>query len=91
MGVYVNMTQNGPLGASFREKCDGLLAAGAKEVERPDPKGWVPDLVCVVDNIFFGAAAHLYSPVEMMVFMIDRADSRPKRWFVWSGVEEYAK
>jgi len=88
MGRYVNTSSKGALGRSAGEKCDGILADGGKEIKQP--KEWQPNLVCVVDNGHFGAAAHAYSEREMKDFQMS-TDGRPKRWFVWDNVEAYAE
>jgi hypothetical protein len=86
MGKYINQTSNGGAGSSAKSKCDSILADGATEI--PAPTEFVPNLVCVVDNGLFGAAAHAYSEDEMNVFL--RPDGRPKRWFIWDKVEQFA-
>jgi len=88
MGKYVNINSKGSLGRSAGEKCDGILADGGKEIKTP--KEWQPNLVCVVDNGHFGAAAHAYSEREMKDFQ-QPSDTRPKRWFVWDKVEQFAE
>jgi len=87
MGKYVNQTTAGPVGASADEKCNAILADGGKEIE--SPTDFVEGLVCVVDNVFFGAAAYAYDESEMKEFQ--HPDGRPKRWFVWGNVTEYAE
>lgn len=88
MGRYVNETQNGEMPTSFEGKCEALLAAGAVEVSRPDK--FVENLVCVVDNTFFGAAAHLYNDDERKDFLAPY-DERRKRYFTWDLVKKYAQ
>lgn len=88
MGMYVNKTPNGFLGASFKDKCEGLLKAGAVWVEQPTE--WIPNLICVVDNRYFGAAAHLYKPSELDAFT-DPSDDRKKAFFTWDLAEQYAE
>lgn len=88
MGQYINQTQNGVLGTSFVQKCEGLLKLGATEINVP--KEFVPNLVCVLDNVLFGAAAFIYNEDELKVFT-DPSDERPKRYFIWDKVEEFAK
>jgi hypothetical protein len=87
MGLYVNATGNGPIGVTFDEKCSALIEAGAKELTEPD--GFVENLVCVVENIFFAAAAYIFSEEEYEDFN-DPDDVRPKRWFVWDDVKSFA-
>jgi hypothetical protein len=88
MGYYINQTQNGSIGTSFTEKCEALLNAGAVEIEKP--KEFIANLVCVVDNVFFGAAAHIYNQDELRDFTMPD-DKRLKRFFVWDNVEEFAR
>jgi len=88
MGRYVNETSNGMVGASADSKCKSLIADGAIEI--PVPKEFVPNLVCVVNNGMFGAAAYAYSEREMRDFQ-DPRDHRPVRWFIWDKVEQFAK
>lgn len=87
MGKYVNQTPKGMLGRSAEAKCDGLLADGAKEIKQP--KEFQKNLVCVVDNGYFGAAGYAYSENEMRVFQ-SPGDTRKKRWFIWDKVTDYA-
>ena len=86
MGRYVNKTSRGAVGTSALAKFDAIVADGGKEIKTP--KEFQPNLVCVVDNGMFGAAAYAYSPREMEVFKMP--DGRPKRWLVWDKVEEFA-
>jgi len=88
MERYVKLTSKGVLGRSAGEKCDSIIADGGKEIRQP--KEWIPNLVCVVDNGFFGAAAYAYSENEMKVFQ-QSTDGRSKRWLVWDKVEIYAQ
>jgi hypothetical protein len=48
-----------------------------------------PDLVCVIDNGIFQAAAYLNTPNEFEVFRDDRS-GRPKDWLIVPGVAEFA-
>jgi hypothetical protein len=87
MGKYINLSQNGFLGTSFTQKCESLLEAGAIEINVP--KEFVPNLVCGLDNVLFGAAAFIYNEDEFNDFL-DPSDDRPKRYFIWDRVEEFA-
>lgn len=86
MGKYVNNTSKGPLGSSFMEKCNGLMEDGAVKV---NPTEFQENLVCVVDNFIFAAAGYAYSESEFRAFNID-SDTRPKQWFVYENVEQFA-
>ena len=55
MGKYVNSTSKENLGSSAREKINGIIADGGEVI--PEPAEFMDNLVCVVDNGFFGAAA----------------------------------
>lgn len=88
MGAYVNSTSKGKIGASFNEKCDALKNDGAIELDYT-PQSFQADLVCVVDNGLFAAAAHLFSEAEFEAFT-NPNDRRPKRFFVWDKVKEFS-
>ena len=88
MGRYVNHTSKGSVGSSAKEKCDAIIADGGVEI--PVPKEFVPNLVCVVNNGMFGAAAYAYNEREMKDFQ-DTRDHRPVRWFIWDKVEQFAQ
>lgn len=88
MGIYVNRTQHGPLGSSFKEKWEGLVKAGAEVVLTPETLR--PNLVCLVDNGYFNAAAAwIYSENELRDFK-DPEDGRLKLFLIWDRVEEFA-
>lgn len=84
MGKYVNVIGDIQLGPSYRDKCEGLLKAGAKEVSGNYFK---EDLICVVDNGHFAAAGYAYDEDEYEEF--NREDGRPKRWFILDNAEAY--
>ena len=86
MGKYVNKTSKGPLGSSFTEKCKGLIE---DEATRVNPTKFEENLVCVVDNFMFAAAGYAYSESEFEAFNVE-SDNRPKQWFVWEKVEQFA-
>lgn len=88
MGIYINKTQNGMMGHSIKEKCDALFDAGAKYMG-VIPVSYEPNMICVVNNGPFAAAAYLYSEQEYKVFT-DPNDTRPKAFFIWDRVEEFA-
>lgn len=87
MGRYVNQTTNGGTGASFSSKCKALMADGAEEITKPTK--FQENLVCVVDNGYFGAAAFIYNEREFSAFSLPN-DFRHKRWFIWDKVELFA-
>lgn len=84
MGKYINQIDNVSIGTTFREKCENLKRAGAKEVSGDY---FEENLICVVDNIIFAGAAYAYDEGEYEVF--HRDDGRPKRWFILENVEKY--
>ena len=86
--MYINETSKGEVGTSFTEKCKALLEDGAIQIPKPDK--FVPNLICVLDNGFFGAAGYMYSENEFLQFA-DSGDNRPKRWFIWDKVKQYAR
>jgi hypothetical protein len=87
MGKYINQTSKGETGSSAKSKCDALLADGAVEIS--EPMTFFDNLVCVVNNGPFGAAAYAYDKGEFMAFT-DPSDPRPKRWFVWDKVKQFS-
>jgi len=88
MGKYINQTTNGTVNASAKSKIDAIVADGGKVI--PQPTSFVPNLVCVVDNGFFGAAAYAYSEREFKDFTLP-SDNRPKVWIIWDKVETFAQ
>jgi hypothetical protein len=87
MGMYINQTSNGPVGASFRDKCDALIEDGATPINPPEE--FQENLVCVVNNVMFAAAAYAYSESEMIEFK--RNDGRNKQWFIYDKAKEFAQ
>lgn len=77
MGLYLEVDSKGvPLGA--KTKVERLLADGAKEIV---PVTYEKNLVCVVDNGPFQAAAFMYSRQEYREIRAELAhDSRPYVW-----------
>ena len=84
MGKYINSINGVVLPANADGKCERLLMVGATEVDGTE---YDPNLVCVVDNVIFEAAAWAYDEREYEVFC--REDGRPKRWFILDNVEEH--
>lgn len=79
MGYYINTKRDGtPLAP--RDKADSLIADGATEIS--EPTKWQPNLVCVVQNGVFDAAAYAFSENEMRAFLPSFDDSRPRRWLI---------
>ena len=86
MGKYVNETSMGTIGTSAEEKCNAIIADGGIEID--EPKMFLENIVCVVDNYFFGAAAYAYDEDELNLFK--RLDNRIKRWFIYDKVKTFA-
>jgi len=84
MGKYINKINESPLGATFYNKCSVLEANGA---ERVSGREYDPNLVCVVDNGFFAAAAWAYSEREWETFK--RPDGRPKQWYIVPNAKDH--
>jgi hypothetical protein len=79
MGLYLEQT--------FKKerlphnKAAGLIADGGEFLANGKYNGeWSPDLVCVVDNGLFTAAAWVYSKQEMEDFQPSLSDRRPRTW-----------
>lgn len=88
MGRYINQTTNGPVTASAKAKIEAIVNDGGVVI--PQPTEFVPNLVCVVDNGAFGAAAYAFDEREMKVFQY-HGDYRPKVWIIWDKVETFAQ
>ena len=85
MGRYINEINGIGLGASFRDKSLGIEKNGGTKISQPTEFG--PDLVCVVDNGFFAAAAFCYSKDELEQFSVE--DGRPKQWYKLPNASAY--
>jgi hypothetical protein len=84
MGKYINTNKAGqPLPY---EKARGLIEDGASRVNGDK---FIDDLVCVVDNGFFYAAAYCYNQREFEEFK--RPDGRDKIWLHYPGAKELAQ
>lgn len=78
MGFYIQRTARGEaLGANDKARLL-LQDEGARKVEGEE---WEPNLICVVDNGGFQAAAFCYNRREFQDFRIPQ-DLRPKYWIV---------
>ena len=85
MGKYVNIIGEIALGASYRDKCNGLIEAGAKKVSGDY---FEENLICVADAGFHASAAYIYDEDEYEEFA--REDGRPKTWFVLKDAHIHA-
>lgn len=86
MGKYINNISGVSLPAEG--KADVLIANGAQEIEQPQT--FKENLVCVVDNGYFEAAAYCFDKNEFKNFT-QPEDFRPKRWLILEGVSEFAE
>lgn len=86
MGKYINADSKGKSLGSYY-KADALCADGAKRIE--EPESFIPNLVCVVDNGPFEAAAYCYDKREFEEFK--QSDSRPKQWLIYEHANITAK
>ena len=84
MGYYINETSTGKELPAIG-KAMALINDGAKEVQ-PE---FQPNLICVVNNGMFDAAAYAYSEKEFNVF--SQPDGRLKTWLVHPQAETLAK
>lgn len=87
MGKYINEINGTSLGTTFENKVAVLLAKGAIAISTP--KEWVEDLVVVIDNGPFAAAAYAYDEREMNAFIQGR-NSRPWAWLNFKNANKYA-
>ena len=77
MGYYINGI--GDKDAPTVGKAEFLVENGnARKIARPATI--VSDLVCVVENGMFDAAAYIFSPEELIKF--SRNDGRLKTWLI---------
>ena len=84
MGKYINNINGASIGTSFRSKCATLENSGAVKVT---DKEFLPNMVCVVDNGFFAAAAYAYSEREYEEFKYPCG--RHKQWYTLEEVEKH--
>jgi len=84
MGFYINHNSNG-VSLPARDKADYLILDGGTEIS--EPKQWVPNLVCVVENEMFDAAGYVYSEDELIAFT-NPHDYRPKQWIIYPRAAE---
>lgn len=87
MGKYINSTSKGPLDS--HDKAASIVADGGIKLGSA-PTDFVPNLVCVVNNGPFEAAAYCNSANEFAAFN-DAGDYRPKIWLTWDKVAQFAR
>lgn len=83
MGFYVNQDSKGNILPS-KGKVQALVNDGATILEKPE---FTENLVCVVDNGAFEAAAFAYDYEEFNRFMRGRYD-RPWTWLIYPHAAE---
>lgn len=88
MGKYINQIDGTPMGSSFASKCSVLIEKGAQVIDKEELK-YQEDLVCVVDNGFFGAAAYVYDQEEFDAFQPTKTDMRLRAWFKFENAAMY--
>ena len=76
MGYYINKNSKGE-NLQPHNKAYQLISDGAKEIN--NPRQVVDDMVCVVENGMFDAAAYIYNQKEFEAFN-DPIDLRRKTW-----------
>lgn len=87
MGKYINQLPDGTI-LTAHGKVDSLLKIPGAETIK-DPKEFQDNLVCIVDNGPFEAAAYAYDEEEMKRFL--RSDGRPKQWMIVPEAHKLAK
>jgi hypothetical protein len=86
MGKYLNVYKGKMLGDSFKSKMSVLLLMGAEIVPTEGLK-FEEELVCLVDNGPFAAAAWAHTEAEFNHFM--EPDPRARFWFRVPDVKRY--
>lgn len=90
MGLYINETPRGRLPAQQKAKYLPQFVPGTVQILPPKSEAdFQENMVCVVENGMFDAAAYAFSPSEMMQFA--GPDSRRRTWFIVPGAKELAK
>lgn len=85
MGYYINVDSKGnPLPATGKARA--LIQDGAVSISSPDE--FQPNLVCVVLNGPFDAAAFAYSNEEYEYFLTVPGDTRTKQWLLYEHAAE---
>jgi len=87
MGMYINAINGIP--APGKGKADFILKHVKGALVVPAPTIWHEELVCVVDNFAFDAAAYAYDEGEMRVFLSETR--RPTKWLFVPEAKKYAK
>lgn len=88
MGRYIN-SLDGETVLGEHGKADAILSGMPGSTEIKQPKEFIENLVCVVDNGIFEAAGYAFDQREFKDFSYP--DGRPKRWLIVPGVDKIAK
>jgi hypothetical protein len=88
MGQYINHTPAGVL--AQKGKAFDLIKCGAKLLLSA-PSQWEENLICVVDNGIFEAAAYVQDDRDLRDFSDYTRDERPRVWLKWDRAKEFAK
>lgn len=89
MGKYINQdSKEYPIGTSYEQKLRNLKLDGAVEIDTPE--SWEEELVCLVNNGSFAAAAYAYDEDEMNHFKEGMA-GRGFQWFKYEHAEKLAQ
>lgn len=86
MGRYINTTSQGIL--PINGKADVLMKDGAVLLSKA-PENFIPNLVCVVKNPAFEAAAFCHDEDEFYRFVEDNS-GRSKKWLIYEHADEFA-
>lgn len=88
MGIYINTIKG--MALPSRGKADAILKLvdGSKKIS--PPLVWEQNLVCVVNNGPFEAAAHAYT-IEEMLHFLNHTKGRPVQWLLVPNAHEYAR
>lgn len=89
MGDYINVDSKGQR-LPFRYKAAQLIKDGA-ELLLETPKAWEPNLVCVVNNGDFEAAAYVRHARDLQDFSDPTDYMRPKVWLKYAHAEALSK
>ena len=90
MGKYINKTtKHSSIGASYMDKIAAICADGGN-ILNTAPVAYKNNLVCVVDNGPFAAAAWCYNEQEFKNFT-HPSDNRSKTWMWYPNVSQVAE
>lgn len=87
MGYYINKV-NGVMLPALGKAHALIDLADAQPID--EPKEWVENLVCVVNNGLFEAAAYIPDTAELIDFTMPH-DYRGKQWMIVPNAKELAK